>query len=108
MRIYPETEIEYSGMLGVHVVTTMTTLRKKHTDGLYYLILFKHSYADKTDKVIDKPYMTKHSLDALNKMVYKFLINGEIVPGQELSGTGKMFVIDKDQREESDRLLTHV
>lgn len=79
-----------------------TYLRKKHSDGKYYLVPIRKSYrpTNKTD--------TKLSLEQYYREIYLFMILGIVNPTMIDSETLKnIHELDENQQEESERLTTY-
>lgn len=92
MKIYPEIEMYPSFRGGLYF---LTALRKKHTDGKWYLVRF--------DRELFAP--DNDAINMFHKEVYRFLIQGIIDPGLKSAIFGAdIYPVDEDQRDESERL----
>lgn len=88
--IYPIIEIINEGLKS----RINTYLRKKHTDGLWYLI-----------PIVQSCSINTNSLNFFHKRVYQYLFIGSISPNWTDAETGDLiYVLDEDQRSEEERL----
>lgn len=95
--IYPEIAIREINNTEIYTCTIFTNLRKLHKDGKWYKCYIQKTYMSTTSD------LNKFSSDFIS-FVYDSIILGLVVPELKLLSNEDMFIIDRNQISEEERL----
>lgn len=99
-RIFPNVDVELDGP----EMWICTVVRKKHTDGLYYLTQVKRSVIVTPEREIVRNRMIHQMINDFNYMVYMWLVYAPIDPDQVNMVGCPIFVLDPDQTDDLERV----
>jgi len=102
--IYPNVKIEDNG----YKMLIESFLRKKHSDGKWYLVHFREII-----NLLKCPKLEKHFyVDRFHTYVYMFLIRGSITPDAQYSHIDMpedyVHKLDDNQEDEAGRMTRHI
>lgn len=104
--IYPK--IWASENKTLHTIEVKTFLRKKHTDGKYYLQEFYRKYRYELEKGCEAKDRLFELLNQMHVEVYNNLICSIIMPDLVTWENQKIFTLDDNQQEETERVQEYL